>query len=61
MFQFELQPHICEIHTEFFVYEKCGVIKHIKAPARVNVKRPDLRQNIFFLNGMTVVCLSLSA
>ena len=29
----ELYPHIGEIHTEMLVYEKAGVIKHIKALA----------------------------
>ena len=34
-FQFELQPHIVEIQTEFLVYEKGGggVIIHVKEPA----------------------------
>ena len=42
MFQFELHPHIGEIRTDILVYEKVGVIKHIKAPARVKVELPDL-------------------
>ena len=45
MFQFELHPHIGEIRTEILVYEEGGVIKHIKATARVSC--------------MSVVCLSL--
>ena len=35
MFQFESYPHIGEIRMDILVYEKGGVIKHIKAPARV--------------------------
>ena len=42
MFQFELHPHIGEINTDILVSEKGGVIKHIKAPARVKVELPDL-------------------
>ena len=42
MFQFELHPHIGEIRMEILVYEKDGVIKHIKAPARVKVELLDL-------------------
>ena len=38
MFQFELHPHISEICTEVFVYEKGGIKEHIKAPARVKVE-----------------------
>ena len=45
MFQFELQLHIGEIRTDISVYEKGGVIKHIKAPARVKVEFPDLWKN----------------
>ena len=30
VFQFELHPHIGEIRTDILVYEKGGVIKHIK-------------------------------
>ena len=42
MFQFELHPHIDEIHTDILVYENGGVTKHIKAPpARVKVELPD--------------------
>ena len=42
MFQFELHPHISEIRTETLVYDKGGVIKHIKTPARVKSELPDL-------------------
>ena len=42
MFKFELHPYIGEIGNEIFVREKGGVIKHIKAPARVKVGLPDL-------------------
>ena len=35
MFQFELHPHIGKIRTDILVHTKGGVIKHIKAPARV--------------------------
>ena len=45
MFQFELHPYIGEIRTDILVYEKGGVIKHIKAPARVKVEPPDLWKN----------------
>ena len=38
----ELQPNIGEVHTDILVYEKGGVIKHIKAPTRVKVELPDL-------------------
>ena len=38
MFHFELHPHIPEIRKEILVYEKGGVIKHIKAPAIVRVE-----------------------
>ena len=41
MFQFELHPHIGEIPMDILVYEKGRVIKHIKAPARVQVELPD--------------------
>ena len=30
-----------DIHTDNLVYEKGGVMKHIKAPARVKVELPD--------------------
>ena len=33
MFQFELHSHIGEIRTQVMVYDKAGVIKHIKATA----------------------------
>ena len=42
MFQFELHQHIGEIRIDILVYGKGGVIKHIKAPARVKVEFPDL-------------------
>ena len=38
MSHFELHPHIPEIRKEIFVYEKGGVIKHIKAPAKAKVE-----------------------
>ena len=52
------------------VYEKGGVIKHTKAPARVKAELPNLWKklnawqswigsNIFLKTGMTVVCPSL--
>ena len=44
-FQFELHPHIGEIRTKILVYDKGGVIKHIKAPARVNAELPGLWKN----------------
>ena len=42
MFQFELHPHIGEIHTEVLVYEKGGVIKRIEAPSINKVEHFDL-------------------
>ena len=33
MFQFQLHPHTSEIRTEIMVYEKGGVMKHVKATA----------------------------
>ena len=39
---FELHQHITEIHEEIFVYEKCEVIKHIKAKAIVEIQLTDL-------------------
>ena len=33
MFHFEFHPHTGEIRTKILVYEKGGVIKHVKAPA----------------------------
>ena len=45
MFQYNLHPHIGEIRTEILVYHKGGVIKHIKAPARVKVELPNLCKN----------------
>ena len=42
MFPFELHPHIGEIRTFILVYEKVGVVKRVKAPARVKVELPDL-------------------
>ena len=42
MFQFELHPPLGEIRTDILVYEKGGVIKHIKAPEKVKVELPDL-------------------
>ena len=45
MFQFELQPHTGEIRTEILVYEKGGVIKHVKAPAINKIDLLDLWKN----------------
>ena len=42
MFQFELLPHTGEIRTEILVYEKGGLIKHVKAPAINKVDLLDL-------------------
>ena len=44
-FQFEFHPLTGEIRTDILVYQKGGVIKHIKVPARVKVDLPDLLQN----------------
>ena len=41
-FQFELHPHTGEIRTEILVYEKGGVIKHLKASAINKVELLDL-------------------
>ena len=41
MFQFELHPHIDEIRTDILVYEKGGVIKHIKIRARFKAELPQ--------------------
>ena len=38
----ELHPHIGEICTDILVYEKGGVIKHIKAPARIELPHDDV-------------------
>ena len=46
MFSTWIAPtHISEIRTDILVYEKDGVIKHKKAPARVKVELPDWWQN----------------
>ena len=42
MFQFELHPHTGEIRMDIMVYEKGGVIKHVKAPALNKVDFLDL-------------------
>ena len=42
MFQFELYPHAGEIRTKMLVYEKGGVIKHVKASAINKVDLLDL-------------------
>ena len=42
MFQFELYPHTGEIRAKILVYEKGGVIKHVKAPAINKVELLDL-------------------
>ena len=53
MFQFELHPHIGDIRTDILLYEKGLVVKHIKAPERVNVKLPDLWKNQFAFHCFT--------
>ena len=69
MFQFELHPHTGEIRTEILVYEKGGVIKHVKAPAINIVELLDLWKkwtswrcgiglNILLPTAVPVVCLS---
>ena len=45
MFQLELHPHIGEIRKEILVYDKAGVIQHIKAPARVKFELPYYCKN----------------
>ena len=45
MFQFELHPHTGEIRMEILVSEKCGVIKHVKAPAINKVDLLELWKN----------------
>ena len=42
MLSFESHPPIPEIRTDILVYKKGGVIKHIKAPAIVEVEFTDL-------------------
>ena len=42
MYQIELHPHIGKICMDLLVYEKGGVIKHIKAQPRFKVELPDL-------------------
>ena len=42
MFQLELHLPIGEIRTDILVYEKGGVIKHLKARVRVKVEFPDM-------------------
>ena len=42
MLHFEQDPHTREIHTKNLVYEKGGVIKHIKVRAIVKVEPTDL-------------------
>ena len=66
MFQFELHPQTGEIRTEILVYEKGGVIKHVKAPAIKKVELLDLWKNgrcgiglnILLPTEVPVVCLS---
>ena len=41
MFQFELHPHIGEIHTDILVYEKGGIIK--MSEYQQESKIPDLK------------------
>ena len=45
MFQFELHQHTGKIRKEVVVYEKGGVIKHVKAPAINKVELLDLWKN----------------
>ena len=40
MFQFELHPLTGEIRTKFLVYDKGGVIKHVKAFIVVFSRKP---------------------
>ena len=42
MFQFELHSHTGEIRLEILVYDKGGVIKHVKATAINKVEVLDL-------------------
>ena len=42
MCELQWHPYIGEIHTKNLVYEKGGVIKHIKAPAIVKAELLDL-------------------
>ena len=42
MFQFEFHPHTGEIRTKILMYERGGVIKHVKAPAINKVEFLDL-------------------
>ena len=42
LFLFESHKHIGEIRMDILGYNKGGVIRHIKAPARVKVKLLDL-------------------
>ena len=69
MIQFELHPHTGEIRTEILVYEKCGVIKHVKAPAikkswpswfvkKLTSWRCGIGLNILLPTAVPVVCLS---
>ena len=65
-----MHQHIGEICTEMLVYEKGGVIKHVKGPASAKFKLPKLWKNkmcdkiklcqiYLVLTVMTVVYLSL--
>ena len=42
IFHFYYHPSIIKIRTDILVYEKGGVIRHIKAPAIVKVELTDL-------------------
>ena len=44
MFQFKLHQRKGEIWTKKFVYEKGGVIKHIKASAKVKIDFPNFEK-----------------
>ena len=69
MFQFELHPYTGEIRTKILVYEKVGVIKHVKAPAinkvdllhlwkKWSLWRCEIGLNILLPISVAVLCLS---
>ena len=68
MFQFELHPHTEEIRTGISVYEKGGVIKHVKAPAinkidLLNLCKMDLvtmwNRVKYFITNFSTSCMSV--
>ena len=66
MIQFELHPHTGEIRTEILVYEKGGVIKHVKAPAINKVDLLDLWKKWtvkwmvkYFITNCSTSCMSV--